>query len=145
MDVLRTAVSVFGSQDPAEDDGSTEANRAKSLALLAKLPVVVAADHRRRRGLAAVRPDPSLGYAENFFRMCFGRVPAPEVVRCFETPAGLAYHLMGFDIPAFTPLFVMSRITGWTAHITEQLEHNALIRPLGSYTGPSARPLPARG
>ncbi|WP_328960315.1 citrate/2-methylcitrate synthase [Streptomyces virginiae] len=50
---------------------------------------------------------------------------------------------MGFDIPAFTPLFVMSRITGWTAHITEQLEHNALIRPLGSYTGPATRRLPA--
>ncbi|MFD7914514.1 MULTISPECIES: bifunctional 2-methylcitrate synthase/citrate synthase [unclassified Streptomyces] len=282
MDVLRTAVSVFGSQDPTEDDGSTEANRTKSLALLAKLPVVVAADHRRRHGLAAVQPDRSLGYAENFFRMCFGRVPAPEVVRCFEIslilyaehsfnastftarvvtstlsdlysavtaaigalkgplhgganeavmhmlgeigdperagqwldgalaarrkimgfghrvykngdsrvpimqeatdrlvaraadpdatrlatlhaslrhavisrkgihpnldyPAALAYHLMGFDVPTFTPLFVMSRITGWTAHITEQLEHNALIRPLGSYTGPSQRPLPARG
>ncbi|MGW6410290.1 bifunctional 2-methylcitrate synthase/citrate synthase [Streptomyces vinaceus] len=279
MDVLRTAVSFFGSEDPTEDDGSPGANRAKSLSLLAKLPVVVAADHRRRRGLPPVQPDPSLGYAENFFRMCFGEVPAPEVVRCFEVslilyaehsfnastftarvvtstlsdlysavtaaigalkgplhgganeavmhmlqeigdperaaewldealasrrkimgfghrvykngdsrvpimqeatdrlaarsrdpevtrlatlhaalrhamvsrrgihpnldyPAGLAYHLMGFDIPAFTPIFVMSRVTGWTAHITEQLEHNALIRPLGAYNGPGQRPLP---
>lgn len=66
MDVLRTAVSFFGSEDPTEDDGSTAANRAKSLSLLAKLPVVVAADHRRRHGLAPVQPDPSLGYAENF-------------------------------------------------------------------------------
>ncbi|MFI1797399.1 bifunctional 2-methylcitrate synthase/citrate synthase [Streptomyces sp. NPDC020379] len=280
MDVLRTAVSFFGAEDPAEDDGSPAANRAKSLALLAKLPVVVAADHRRRRGLAAIRPDSSLGLAENFFHMCFGTVPDPEVVRCFEIslilyaehsfnaltftarvvtstlsdlysavtaaigalkgplhgganeavmhmlheigdpqgaeqwleealtakrkimgfghrvykhgdsrvpimqratdllvaragdqeaarlaalhtalrtamfrrkgihpnldyPAGLAYHLMGFDIPAFTPIFVMSRITGWTAHITEQLDHNALIRPLGAYTGPDQRAVPA--
>ncbi|MEV0280231.1 bifunctional 2-methylcitrate synthase/citrate synthase [Streptomyces sp. NPDC050610] len=279
MDVLRTAVSFFGAEDPAEDDGSPAANRAKSLALLAKLPTVVAADHRRRRGLAPIRPDASLGYAENFFHMCFGRVPEPEVVRCFETslvlyaehsfnastftarvvtstlsdlysavtaavgalkgplhgganeavmhmlgeigdplraeewldealaskrkimgfghrvyrhgdsrvpimqeavdrlvahaatpeatrlaglhtalrdamtarkgihpnldyPAGLAYHLMGFDIPAFTPIFVMSRITGWTAHITEQLAHNALIRPLGAYTGREQRAVP---
>lgn len=279
MDVLRTAVSFFGSEDPTEDDGSTEANRTKSLSLLAKLPVVVAADHRRRHGLAPVRPDPSLGYSDNFFQMCFGTVPAPEVVRCFEIslilyaehsfnastftarvvtstlsdlysavtaaigalkgplhgganeavmhmlneigdperaadwldesltskrkimgfghrvykngdsrvpimqeatdrlvarasdpdvtrlatlhaalrhamvsrkgihpnldyPAGLAYHLMGFDISTFTPLFVMSRITGWAAHITEQLEHNALIRPLGAYNGPVQRPLP---
>ncbi|MFF9573419.1 bifunctional 2-methylcitrate synthase/citrate synthase [Streptomyces sp. NPDC014685] len=279
MDVLRTAVSFFGSEDPTEEDGSTAANRTKSLSLLAKLPVVVAADHRRRRGLDPVQPDPALGYAENFFRMCFGTVPAPEVVRCFEIslilyaehsfnastftarvvtstlsdlysavtaaigalkgplhgganeavmhmlneigdpdraeewldealvskrkimgfghrvykhgdsrvpimqeatdrlvaraadpgvtrlatlhaalrhamisrkgihpnldyPAGLAYHLMGFDIPTFTPLFVMSRVTGWTAHITEQLEHNALIRPLGAYNGPDQRPLP---
>ncbi|GAA2439496.1 bifunctional 2-methylcitrate synthase/citrate synthase [Streptomyces pulveraceus] len=279
MDVLRTAVSFFGAEDPTEDDGGLTANRAKSLALLAKLPTVVAADQRRRRGLAPIPPDPSLGYAENFFHMCFGGVPDPEVVRCFEIsltlyaehsfnastftarvvsstlsdlysavtaaigalkgplhgganeavmhmlleigdprragawldgalaserkimgfghrvykhgdsrvpimqdaldrlvaraadpevsrlatlhaalrhamvnrkgihpnldyPAGLAYHLMGFDIPAFTPIFVMSRITGWTAHITEQLAHNALIRPLASYDGPGQRAVP---
>ncbi|MGW7555570.1 MULTISPECIES: bifunctional 2-methylcitrate synthase/citrate synthase [Streptomyces] len=280
MDVLRTAVSFFGAEDPTEDDGSPAAHRAKSLTLLAKLPTVVAADQRRRRGLAPVPPDPGLGYAENFFHMCFGSVPAPEVVRCFEIslvlyaehsfnastftarvvtstlsdlysavtaaigalkgplhgganeavmhmleeigdpqraaewldgalaakrkimgfghrvykhgdsrvpvmqealdrlvaraadpettrlatlhtalrnamagrkgihpnldyPAGLAYHLMGFDTPVFTPVFVMSRITGWTAHITEQLAHNALIRPLASYAGPDQRAVPA--
>ena len=60
-----------------------------------------------------------------------------------DYPAGLAYHLMGFDTPVFTPIFVMSRITGWTAHITEQLAHNALIRPLASYDGPDQRPVPA--
>ena len=59
-----------------------------------------------------------------------------------DYPAGLAYHLMGFDIPMFTPIFVMSRITGWTAHIIEQLDHNALIRPLGSYNGPAQRRVP---
>ncbi|WP_030663975.1 bifunctional 2-methylcitrate synthase/citrate synthase [Streptomyces rimosus] len=280
MDVLRTAVSFFGAEDPTEDDGSPAAHRAKSLTLLAKLPTVVAADQRRRRGLTPVPPDPELGYAENFFHMCFGSVPAPEVVRCFEVslvlyaehsfnastftarvvtstlsdlysavtaaigalkgplhgganeavmhmleeigdprragpwldealaakrkimgfghrvyrhgdsrvpimqdaldrlvaraaspettrlatlhaalrhtmikrkgihpnldyPAGLAYHLMGFDTPAFTPIFVMSRVTGWTAHITEQLAHNALIRPLASYAGPDQRAVPA--
>ncbi|MBZ6134663.1 bifunctional 2-methylcitrate synthase/citrate synthase [Streptomyces olivaceus] len=279
MDVLRTAVSFFGAGDPTEDDGSLAANRAKSLTLLAKLPTVVAADQRRRRGMAPIPPDPSLGYAENFFHMCFGSVPDPDVVRCFEIsltlyaehsfnastftarvvtstlsdlysavtaaigalkgplhgganeavmhmlleigdpqraeawldealvtkrkimgfghrvykhgdsrvpimqdaldrlvaraadpevtrlatlhsalrhamvdrkgihpnldyPAGLAYHLMGFDIPVFTPIFVMSRITGWTAHITEQLAHNALIRPLASYDGPGQRAVP---
>ncbi|MFJ8043569.1 bifunctional 2-methylcitrate synthase/citrate synthase [Kitasatospora sp. NPDC096147] len=280
MDVLRTAVSLFGAEDPTEDDGRPASLQAKSLALLARLPTVVAADQRRRRGLAPIAPDPSLGYADNFFHMCFGTVPAPEVVRCFEVslvlyaehsfnastftarvvtstlsdlysavtaaigalkgplhgganeavmhmleeidepsaaadwldralagrrrimgfghrvykdgdsrvpimqaalddlvarstdpdtarlaalhtalreamverkgihpnldyPAGLAYHLMGFDTPVFTPLFVMSRITGWTAHITEQLTHNALIRPLAAYDGPAQRPVPA--
>ncbi|GAA3215214.1 bifunctional 2-methylcitrate synthase/citrate synthase [Streptomyces thermocoprophilus] len=279
MDVLRTAVSFFGAEDPTEDDGSLAANRAKSLNLLAKLPTVVAADQRRRRGLDPIPPNPDLGYAENFFHMTFGSVPDPDVVRCFEIsltlyaehsfnastftarvvtstlsdlysavtaaigalkgplhgganeavmhmlleigdpqraetwldealaskrkimgfghrvykhgdsrvpimqdaldrlvaraadpevtrqatlhaalrhamvtrkgihpnldyPAGLAYHLMGFDIPVFTPIFVMSRITGWTAHITEQLTHNALIRPLASYAGPDQRAVP---
>ncbi|MEV4091194.1 bifunctional 2-methylcitrate synthase/citrate synthase [Streptosporangium saharense] len=282
MDVLRTVISYLGTQDLTEDDGSLAANRAKSLALLARLPTVVAADQRRRRGLDPIPPDPSLGLAENFFHMCFGAVPAPEVVRCFEIslilyaehsfnastftarvvtstlsdlysavtaavgalkgplhgganeavmhtlteigeperveawldralaekrkimgfghrvykhgdsrvpimsqalgrlvavgddpravrlaelhaaleravfdrkgihpnldyPAGLAYHLMGFDIPLFTPIFVMSRITGWTAHIAEQLEANVLIRPLGTYTGPAQRDLPSAG
>ncbi|EDY50447.1 bifunctional 2-methylcitrate synthase/citrate synthase [Streptomyces clavuligerus] len=279
MDVLRTAVSFLGAEDPTEDDGSPAANRTKSLTLLAKLPTVVAADHRRRRGLDPISPDPDLGYAENFFHMCFGEVPDPDTVRCFEIslvlyaehsfnastftarvvtstlsdlysavtaavgalkgplhgganeavmhmleeigdpdraqewldgalaakrkimgfghrvykhgdsrvpimqtaldrlvaraadpeatrlatlhtalrhamlqrkgihpnldyPAGLAYHLMGFDTSTFTPIFVMSRITGWTAHITEQLAHNTLIRPLASYDGPHQRPVP---
>ncbi|MYT23660.1 bifunctional 2-methylcitrate synthase/citrate synthase [Streptomyces sp. SID7760] len=281
MDVLRTAVSFLGAEDPTEDDGSPGANLTKSLTLLARLPVVVAADHRRRHGLAPIQPDGDLGYTENFFHMCFGQVPDPAVVRCFEIslilyaehsfnastftarvvtstlsdlhsavtaaigalkgplhgganeavmhmleeigdperaeawleealaakrkimgfghrvykhgdsrvplmqkaledliarsgdpettrlatlhaslrhamishkgihpnldyPAGLAYHLMGFDIPAFTPIFVMSRITGWTAHITEQLAQNSLIRPLASYDGPDQRDVPLR-
>jgi citrate synthase len=59
-----------------------------------------------------------------------------------DFPSGPAYHLMGFDIPTFTPLFVMSRITGWTAHILEQLRSNALIRPLSKYIGAPQRPVP---
>ncbi|GAA2377201.1 MULTISPECIES: bifunctional 2-methylcitrate synthase/citrate synthase [Gordonia] len=60
-----------------------------------------------------------------------------------DFPTGPAYFLMGFDIPMFTPLFVMSRITGWTAHIIEQTESNALIRPLSAYSGPQQRSVPA--
>lgn len=280
MDVLRTAISYLGADDPTEDDNSVAANRVKAEAMLARLPTVVAADHRRRQGLDPIQPDPGLDYAENFFHMCFGEVPETEVVRCFEVsmilyaehsfnastftarvvtstlsdiyssvtaaigalkgslhgganeavmhmlqeigsadhasdwldtalaekrkimgfghrvykhgdsrvptmrealdrmaalkgaddlmklyealeaamverkgihpnldyPAGPAYHLMGFEVPTFTPLFVMARITGWTAHILEQQEANALIRPLSSYTGRERRsvPLPAQ-
>ncbi|GGK28882.1 citrate synthase [Pilimelia terevasa] len=280
MDVLRTAVSYLGAQDPTEDDADPAANYAKSLSLFAKLPTVVALDVRRRRGLDPLQPDPALSYAENFFHLCFGAVPPADVVRAFEItmilyaehsfnastftarvitstlsdlysavtgaigalkgplhgganeavmdmlaeiddparaeqwldralaekrrimgfghrvykngdsrvpimqaaldqlvsahgdarirrtadlygrlqramlarkgihpnldyPSALAYHLMGFDTPAFTPIFVMSRITGWTAHVTEQLHANVLIRPLGAYTGPRQRPVPA--
>ncbi|WP_045732443.1 bifunctional 2-methylcitrate synthase/citrate synthase [Pseudarthrobacter chlorophenolicus] len=59
-----------------------------------------------------------------------------------DYPAGPTYHLMGFDTPTFTPLFVASRITGWTAHIMEQLDSNSLIRPLSEYIGPEERHLP---
>ncbi|MBF6345022.1 bifunctional 2-methylcitrate synthase/citrate synthase [Nocardia cyriacigeorgica] len=58
-----------------------------------------------------------------------------------DFPAGPTYHLMGFDIAMFTPIFVMSRITGWTAHIVEQTRSNALIRPLSEYVGVDQREL----
>lgn len=60
-----------------------------------------------------------------------------------DYPSGPAYHLMGFDTLTFTPLFVAARITGWTAHIMEQLASNALIRPLSAYNGPDERHVPA--
>jgi 2-methylcitrate synthase len=42
---------------------------------------------------------------------------------------------MGFDTDFFTPIFVISRITGWSAHIMEQHTANKLIRPLSKYSG----------
>ncbi|WP_124391561.1 bifunctional 2-methylcitrate synthase/citrate synthase [Rhodococcus wratislaviensis] len=273
MDVVRTAISYLGAEDPEEDDNTPAANRAKAVRMMAVLPTIVAADHRRRRGLDPIAPHSHLGFAENFLHMCFGEVPAPELVKAFEVslilyaehsfnastfaarvvtstlsdiysavtaaigalkgplhgganeavmhhmleigdpalaeqwllgklaakhkvmgfghrvykngdsrvptmkqafldvaartdgdkwvrmydilektmneatgikpnldfPTGPAYYLMGFDIEVFTPIFVMSRITGWTAHIIEQGESNALIRPLSEYTGVGQR------
>ena len=60
-----------------------------------------------------------------------------------DFPAGPAYYMMGFDIDVFTPLFVMSRISGWVAHIMEQKKNNRIIRPLCEYIGPAERPLPS--
>ena len=56
-----------------------------------------------------------------------------------DYPSGPAYNLIGFDTLTFTPLFVAARVTGWTAHIMEQLGSNALIRPLSAYNGPDER------
>jgi len=53
-----------------------------------------------------------------------------------------AYHFMGFPTLLFTPLFVLSRVTGWSAHIMEERSHNKLIRPSGDYIGPEPRPVP---
>lgn len=60
-----------------------------------------------------------------------------------DYPAGPSYYLMGFDIDMFTPIFVMSRITGWTAHVMEQLAANKLVRPLSNYNGVPQRDVPA--
>jgi len=56
-----------------------------------------------------------------------------------DFPTGPTYHLMGFDTDFFTPIFVISRITGWSAHIMEQHAANKLIRPLSKYSGEKHR------
>ena len=282
MDTVRTGVSFLGMEDPDCWDNAPEKNLEKSIKMLAKIPTIVATDYRFRKGLDRIAPRDDLGYAENFFNMCFGEVPEPEVLRCFDVsmilyaehsfnastftartiissladiygavtgaiaslkgplhgganeavmymlleigspdnaqawiddalenkkvvmgfghrvyrkgdsrvptmhkafldmakikngedwvkieeivektmvekkgiypnldyPTGPAYYMMGFDIDLFTPLFVMSRITGWTAHIMEQLDGNKLIRPLSGYNGVPQRavkPISERG
>ncbi|MGR5145877.1 bifunctional 2-methylcitrate synthase/citrate synthase [Photobacterium alginatilyticum] len=47
-----------------------------------------------------------------------------------------AYHFMGIPTRLFTPIFVMSRVTGWAAHVFEQRAHNRIIRPSADYIGP---------
>jgi citrate synthase len=47
------------------------------------------------------------------------------------------YHVLGIDVDLFTPIFAVSRISGWTAHVIEQLDDNRLIRPRADYVGPS--------
>ena len=51
-----------------------------------------------------------------------------------------AYHFMGIPTKLFTPIFVMSRVTGWAAHCFEQRANNRIIRPGADYTGPEDRP-----
>ncbi len=276
MATLRTAISFLGLEDSEIEDHATDKLYERAISLYAKIPQIVATDFRLRNGKEPIAPDASLGFSENFFHMCFGEVPAPEIVKCFDIsmtlyaehsfnastfsarviasslsgiysavtgaigslkgplhgganeavmymlqdvgtaenakawmldalatkkkimgfghrvyrsgdsrvptmteayknmvdiidsdearkywemsrildetmvgekgiypnldfPAGPAYYLMGFEIPMFTPIFVVSRITGWTAHIIEQLGDNKLIRPLSNYTGPAQR------
>ena len=47
------------------------------------------------------------------------------------------YHVLGIDVDLFTPIFAVSRISGWTAHVIEQLDNNRLIRPRADYIGPT--------
>jgi len=273
MDVLRTAVSFLGSEDSEMEKTDAATNLKRSISMMAKIPTMIAAFSRHRKGQDFIPPREDLGFVENFFHMVFGKVPATEVIQAFEVslilyaehgfnastftsrvivsslsdiysgvvggiaslkgplhgganeavmhmlleigepsrakdwmlaalrqkrvvmgfghrvykngdsrvptmkkyarkmaeftgqskwldiadilettmleqknihpnldfPSGPAYYMMGFDIDMFTPFFVMARITGWTAHIMEQLANNRLIRPLSQYTGLAER------
>lgn len=273
MDSIRTAVSFMGCEDERFWDASPATNMDKAIRLLAKIPTAVAADFRFKKGLDFIPPRKDLSLAENFFHMCFGKVPAAEVVKAFDVslvlyaehsfnastftsrvvtstesdlysatvagigalkgplhgganemvmhmmieiadpdkaeqwmldalaqkkkvmgfghrvyksgdsrvptmkkyaqvmanvtgeqkwmkmydalekvmvdkkkiypnldfPAGPAYYMMGFEIDFFTPIFVMARTTGWSAHIMEQKANNRIIRPLSEYIGSAQR------
>lgn len=56
-----------------------------------------------------------------------------------DWPAGRLYYLLGLEVPLYTPIFVMARVAGWSAHVIEQMAHNRLIRPRARYTGPDLR------
>jgi 2-methylcitrate synthase/citrate synthase II len=56
-----------------------------------------------------------------------------------DWPAGRLYHALGLAPTIYTPMFVMSRVAGWAAHLMEQYRQNRLIRPRSLYTGPGPR------
>lgn len=58
-----------------------------------------------------------------------------------DWPSARLYHALKLDPVLYTPIFVMSRVTGWSAHVIEQLDANRLIRPRARYTGPDVRPV----
>ncbi len=65
-----------------------------------------------------------------------------------DWPSARLYHYLGLEVELYTPLFVVSRVVGWSAHVIEQMQHNRLIRPRSRYTGPPPRsfvPLAERG
>ena len=273
MDTIRTSVSYLGTTEVAWGGEPEESDKERAINMLAKIPTMIATDFRFRNGQRRITPRTDLSMAENFFHMCFGKIPPKEVIKAFDVslilyaehsfnastftsrvitssrsdiysavvggigslkgplhgganeavmemmkeirtpsradawirnamankklimgfghrvykrgdsrvptmkscledltkwsgdtkwleiydiladifvnekgihpnldfPTGPAYYLMGFPINLYTPIFVMSRITGWSAHILEQNASNALIRPLSAYSGRAQR------
>jgi 2-methylcitrate synthase len=263
----------MGLEDKETRNNSPKANMGKVMRIFSKTPVALAAFYRSRKGKKIIPPKKNLSFSENFFHMCFGKVPNKDIVKAFDVslilyaehsfnvstftartitsslsdihgaitgaiaslkgplhgganeavmhmmkeigkpekaqkwidnalekkkvimgfghrvyrtgdsrvptmkhylfktarilkkekytkiyeilsktmvekkkihpnvdfPCGPLYYMMGIDIDFYTPIFVMSRITGWSAHIMEQHASNKLIRPLSKYRGAEVR------
>ena len=108
---------------------------------------------RPRRHPQAVRPEGvGGGRAPNFEETAeiIEHILAAEkhLYPNLDWPSARLYHALGLAVPLYTPIFVMARVTGWSAHFIEQHENNRLIRPRSRYVGPEVRrvlPLTQRG
>ncbi|MDF2668928.1 MAG: citrate synthase 3 [Paenibacillus sp.] len=84
MDVLRTGISALAGFDEELDDRSREANRRKTLRLLAKVPSIVANGYRIQMGQSPIAPDKNLSYSANFLYMLTGNVPNEHEEKAFD-------------------------------------------------------------
>jgi 2-methylcitrate synthase len=108
MDALRTAVSYLGMTDSETQENDPARSYRRAMQLLAQLPVILATDFRaRRKGQEPIAPKKDLRIAENFFHMCFGKVPEKEVVKAFEVSL-ILYAEHGFNASTFTARVITS-------------------------------------
>ena len=95
MDALQAAVAALGMFYPPPNVQDSEARYWAAVRLMAKLPTIVAAFARLRRGDDQIQPNDSLSYSENFFYMLFEQSPNPELAKIFDTSLTLhAEHTM---------------------------------------------------
>ncbi|ROR66280.1 bifunctional 2-methylcitrate synthase/citrate synthase [Agrococcus jenensis] len=115
MDVVRTAVSIVGANDPKADDPSADLDKA--FTLFAVLPAIVAYEQRRRNGKELVEPRDDLDYAANFLWMAFGEEADPVVVEAFNQSMVL-YAEHSFNASTFTARVVTSTLADLYSAVT---------------------------
>ena len=126
MAALRTAVSFLGLQDPEADDNSDEANRRKAIRMTARIPTIIAAFDRVRKGLDPVAPRAGLSTAANFLYMLTGEEADELRVRTFD--AGLVLHAEhGMNASTFS-----ARVTA----ATQSDIYSAVVSAIGTLKGP---------
>ena len=117
MHALRTLTSALSLEDPGADDASEEANARKSLAMLAKMPALIAGFDRHRKGLDLVRPDATSSLAENFLYMLNGIKPTERMTRAMDICLILhADH--GFNASTFASLVTISTLSDMYSAVT---------------------------
>ncbi len=126
MSALRTGVSLLGLTDPDRGDQGREATRRKGIRLIARIPTLVAAFDRARRGLEPLAPHGDLGHAANFLYMLRGSEPDPEDARVLDVCLVLhAEH--GMNASTFA-----ARVTAATLSDI----HSAITSAVGTLKGP---------
>lgn len=126
MDVIRTAVSVFGASDPAAFDSSQLSDLEKAERLFAKIPAMVAYDQRRRRGEAIIEPRDDLDYSHNFLWMTFGEEPDATVAAAFNVSM-ILYAEHSFNASTFTARVITSTMADL---------YSAVVGAIGALKGP---------
>ena len=126
MDTLRTSVSFLGLEEPRIWENDHPTNLDKAIHLLSKIPTMIAADYRFKKGQEFIHPKADLGFSENFFHMCFGKVPAPEVVKAFDVSM-ILYAEHGFNASTFTTRVVTSTMSDM---------FSAVVAGIGALKGP---------
>ena len=107
MDTLRTGVSYLGMEDDRIWDNSAVSNMDKYIRMLAKIPTIIAATYRHKKGKAFIDPSDDLTASENFFHMCFGKIPAKEVIKTFDVSL-ILYAEHSFNASTFASRVIMS-------------------------------------
>ncbi|ERG65539.1 hypothetical protein L332_13960 [Agrococcus pavilionensis RW1] len=115
MDVVRTAVSIVGANDPTTEDAS--ADLEKAFRLFAVLPAIVSYEQRRRNGQELVEPRDDLDYAANFLWMSFGEEADPVVVEAFNQSMVL-YAEHSFNASTFTARVITSTLADLYSAVT---------------------------
>ena len=126
MDVLRTAVSATATEDPDVEDNGHDAEYRKSIRLTAKLPTILAAYIRRRRGEQPIPPEAGLGHAANFAHMTWSDKAHPRAAEIMNA-AMIIQAEHGMNASTFT-----ARI----AAATEADMHAAVTAAFGALKGP---------
>jgi 2-methylcitrate synthase len=126
MDTLRTGVSFLAEEDERASRNDPAESARKAMALLAKVPTLIAYAHRLRNGLRLVPPDAGLGLAANFYHMCFDKLPHSGISRALDGSLTL-YAEHGFNASTFSARVVVSSLSDMYAGV---------VAGIGSLKGP---------
>ncbi len=126
MDTIRTAVSYLGTTEVAWGGEPAKKDLERAINLFAKIPTMIATDFRFRQGKSRIKPKADLSFSENFFHMCFGKVPPKEVVRAFDISL-TCYAEHSFNASTFADRVIAS---------TRSDIYSAVTGAIGALKGP---------